>query len=93
MYLKSNSYDKLIHSAQLQGHIQRKDYSSNYLLSTRFYIHNTYVYMSNLKTIIRILSKMYPGEFIRDVRFNDDETVTFKAVRKDDTWRELTEKV
>ena len=46
--------------------------------------------MSNLKAIIKILSKQYPGELIRDVRINIDNTITFKAVRKDDTWREIT---
>jgi hypothetical protein len=49
--------------------------------------------MKSIKTILRILKKRYPQDFIRDVRINDDETVTFKVVRRDDTWREITEQV
>jgi len=49
--------------------------------------------MKNLTEIIAGLKKRFRGDFIRDVRINDDETVTFKVVRKDDTWREITEKV
>lgn len=47
--------------------------------------------MKNLKEITAGLKKRYRGEFIRDVRINDDKTITFKVVRKDDTWREITE--
>jgi hypothetical protein len=47
----------------------------------------------SLKTIIAGLKKRFRGDFIRDVRINDDETITFKVVRKDDTWREITERV
>ena len=49
--------------------------------------------MKNLNAIIAGLKKRYRGDFIRDVRINDDRTVTFKVVRKDDTWREITERV
>jgi hypothetical protein len=47
----------------------------------------------SLKTIIRGLKKRFPDDFIRDLQVNDDETITFKVVRKDDTWREITERV
>jgi hypothetical protein len=47
----------------------------------------------SIKTIIAGLKKRFRGDFIRDLRVNDDATVTFKVVRKDDTWREITEKV
>jgi hypothetical protein len=47
--------------------------------------------MKTMKTIIAGLKKRYRGDFIRDVRINDDGTVTYKVVRKDDTWREITE--
>ncbi len=45
----------------------------------------------DLKTIIADLTKRYRGDFIRDVRLNEDGTITYKVVRKDDTWREITE--
>jgi hypothetical protein len=45
----------------------------------------------DLKTIIAGLKKRYRGDFIRDVRLNEDGTITYKVVRKDDTWREITE--
>jgi len=47
--------------------------------------------MKTMKTIIAGLKKRFRGDFIRDVRINDDGTITFKVVRKDDTWREITE--
>ena len=47
--------------------------------------------MKTMKTIIAGLKKRYRSDFIRDVRINDDGTVTYKVVRKDDTWREITE--
>lgn len=49
--------------------------------------------MKSVKTIMGILKKRYPHDFIRDLRVNDDETVTYKIVRRDDTWREITESV
>jgi hypothetical protein len=47
--------------------------------------------MKSLKEITAGLKKRFRGDFIRDVRINDDGTITFKVVRKDDTWREITE--
>ena len=47
--------------------------------------------MKSLKQIIASLKKRYRGDFIRDLRVNDDDTITYKVVRKDDTWREITE--
>ena len=47
--------------------------------------------MKTMKTIIAGLKKRFRGDFIRDVRINDDGTITYKVVRKDDTWREITE--
>jgi hypothetical protein len=47
-----------------------------------------------VKSIAQItagLKKRYRGDLIRDVRINDDGTITYKVVRKDDTWREITE--
>lgn len=45
----------------------------------------------SLTQIIAGLKKRYRGDLIRDVRINDDGTITYKVVRKDDTWREITE--
>ena len=47
--------------------------------------------MKNMAQIIVGLKKRYRGDFIRDVRVNDDGTITYKVVRKDDTWYEITE--
>jgi hypothetical protein len=47
--------------------------------------------MKTLTQIIAGLKKRYRGDFIRDLRVNDDGTITYKVVRKDDTWREITE--
>jgi hypothetical protein len=47
--------------------------------------------MKNLTQIMRVLKKRYPHDIIRDLRVNDDDTITYKVVRKDDTWREITE--
>jgi len=47
--------------------------------------------MKSMKQIIAGLKKRYRGDFIRDLRVNDDDTITYKVVRKDDTWREITE--
>jgi len=50
--------------------------------------------MREKKSIAQITAgrkKRFRGDFIRDLRINDDETITFKVVRKDDTWREITE--
>jgi len=47
--------------------------------------------MKNLKEITAGLKKRFRGDFIRDLRVNDDGTITFKVVRKDNTWREITE--
>lgn len=49
--------------------------------------------MKSIEVIMGVLKKRYPHDFIRDLRVNDDETVTFKVVRRDDTWREITESV
>jgi len=47
--------------------------------------------MKSLKQITAGLKKRFRGDLIRDLRVNDDGTITFKVVRKDDTWREITE--
>lgn len=47
--------------------------------------------MKTMKQITADLKRRYRGEFIRDLRVNDDKTITYKVVRKDDTWREITE--
>jgi hypothetical protein len=47
--------------------------------------------VKSLTQIIEGLKKRYRGDLIRDVRINDDDTITYKVVRKDDTWYEITE--
>lgn len=46
---------------------------------------------NSLTQIIAGLKKRFRGDLIRDVRINDDDTITYKVVRKDDTWYEITE--
>lgn len=46
-----------------------------------------------LKQIINKLKKKYPKQLVRDVSITDGNTVTFKLINKDDTWRQVQETI
>lgn len=46
-----------------------------------------------LKQIINKLKKKYPKQLVRDVSITATNTVTFKLINKDDTWRQVEETI